>query len=1090
MASNAVGVLNDVALAFVPLVAVVTAVFKVLLALVMAVLPAVLAFLRFAKRKIKRKRISPPPPIWQMVKMPPLPLDLISKILKGHLLNLLFDLAQTVQPILVTYLKTFAKLSAKWMAAEGADEVDKQFTEVFDSEHERTAIDLSEFVDRFHKGAATATLRLTLMPALKSLAQTTIDRAVVVATEAAKVKKAVGSGEDLMAAAKQAFSPALIKKLTELTGALGPALSTYLKVATKAMVAWLKAEGQKLIDQAQAKLEELAASDDTGGVLSDGPDIGDSPILDLMLSTDFSAIPDLAEFRMTFADDVAQALNIDKSRVGVTDVRAGNEGTVVAVGFTAEADPSPQDLIQMTLQLFETPADELPGLLSELQPTVPVARLNQNAMVQQLTSETIVHAFVECAWKLFDEVALPAIQVYRRAATKAADEWAREDDGDGAVPVGDFQKTGLKQAYMRLRPVMETLQGEVGNRAKSIHLAEEDRSTDMHRKLAQAVGEIVWERTQRSCSSKLDTELELLGVESVIIRNRLRRQAYAIIEQQTRAAVYHSFVEKTAKVAPRLLPKRRERETEEGSEKAVDDAGFLVSEGGFAAFQSGKKTSVMVMGVDPQALATRLLDDDIVAQLEGTLESLTPVLKAAIDRAVEVKTEWERIQAEEPELSGLQGTLMLVTRLSGLSKIKGLIPKPIAAISSSEMGLATEGVGGDTKALKVVPGSKQAAQLASALGIKASDDDVDDAADSKHLPTAPTALFVKLGLAQAIEELRPLLAELGGAAAERSDAIHISIEQRSTDCRRALDLLLQELVVAKAEQEVFPQLITRMEALELEPQVVSVVEQHAHNQAEEDLRLCVHDQLLRSWEELQTAVQVQGTRPEEEAGADADEDEYGFLLAEGGFAGYREPLGSVDMDISEMFESREIDPMTQVELLLRPVMAELAPSATDGGALFVRAKGVLQVVQSTVLYEKKAWSATKQGKAALKAADKLVKQDAKELGLATRMKGGTDAATVGDGKDEPVSSAKEASTKEGAPTIPTNAWVKTGLIAAIEYLQPLLAEERMASIQAQPDDRGETGGGDDGASGTLKQAQASVAELEAAVEAATSKKKR
>jgi Ca2+-binding EF-hand superfamily protein len=1054
--SNGVGMLADMYKASVPLILVCKTVVEFLLSLIIMILPTIWTFLGVVHKKIVRPRIPAPPPVWTLIKSPPPIVDLIAKLLHGHLLNLLGDVIQDIAPMITVYMKEFAKHAADWMQKFGDEELDKQFSEVFDSAHPRKAIELAKFIRKFHRKACIRTMHV-LAPKLKDLAQGTINEATAIASKAAEKSRAISSGEDLGAAAGAVFSPNLIKKLTDLTGALGPVLANYAKKAVAKQVEWLKAEGQNRIDEARGKLEDVADTGDFSS-LGDGPDIGDSPTLDISLSMEFDAISDKARFSASFADDLVQCLSgltgstIDKNRIGVQEVRTGGAGTTrVKFGFTPDGSPAGKELIATVLnEVFQTPADELPGCLQNLLPDIPVPELTKNAMLQHVCDEHLKHAFVQSSWSVFDDVALPAVQAYRRKATKASDEWVTNDVTGDAVPTSEFHKKGLREAYNRLAPLMDNLRGEAGNRAQSIHIEEEDRSTDMHRKISQVISELVWEQVEAKCMLELGKKLDTVALDSIILKNRLKMKAHAAMEQLTRADIYRNFVEKTSKIDKRLLPKGRECLLEPGSEQAVDACGYLVNRGGWSSVKAEDNAMPMVLGMDPKELADNLIDDETVEKLEELFASLEPVFLVATQTAVGAMKEWNEIRHQQPELSNLESELTLVTRIPGLSKIKGFMPGPLASVAGSTMGLV---MGGPKSLLKLVPGSKQAKQLASALGLKtATADESEDEVEEETL-MVPTPLFIKMGTAAAVEQLRPTIDELGGVAAERTETFTVSLDQRSTDCRRTLDKILQELVVAKAKQEVFPELVTRLAELDLPTPVAAAVKQQVHNLAEEDLRRCTHIQVLAFWDQINNSVQVKGGTPEEEAGADADEDEFGFTLAEGGYAGFRASQGSPDMDLADMFSARGIDPMTQVDLLLGPLSAEFSMPDPDSGdsdnQLFAPVASVMKSMYQTVNAAKDQWALTPDGKKTLKASKKA----------ATRAK----KAAVREEKRAKKAGAKvdttahvvdlEAADREWLEkhSIPTNDWIKLGLNSALRHVRPMLEQalpgnERVATL--------------------------------------------
>eukprot|EP01051_Picozoa_sp_SAG22_P006213 SAG22_NODE_399_length_11094_cov_5.593452_7_plen_115_part_00 len=104
-----------------------------------------------------------------------------------------------------------------------------------------------------------------------------------------------------------------------------------------------------------------------------------------------------------------------------------------------------------------------------------------------------------------------------------------------------------------------------------------------------------------------------------------------------------------------------------------------------------------------------------------------------------------------------------------------------------------------------------------------------------------------------------------------------------------MDQLLQELIVARARELIFPQLDAEVKTKGFPPPVARMVKKQVQNMAEEDLRRAVHDQVVAGYDALmQEVTQLpEGfpLAPEVEEGEEVDEDEFGFVVREGGYRG-------------------------------------------------------------------------------------------------------------------------------------------------------------------------------------------------------------
>ena len=224
---------------------------------VLKTLLTVLVMLGYIKKKIlgNVQRPKPPPPIWQLIKMPPPVINLLAEMMPPPVMEGLKLAIGDANPILKAYAQTFAKVGAEWMKKEGVKELQKQFKEVLDENAPRHKVSLMKFINRFHK-AAILTVFQVCQPKLKLVAQDIYDEAMAVAAAERERRANAKSGKDPIAAAMAVINPEMVGKLTGLLSNIQPVVQQFMGSTLSALDKWLKNGGQKQID---AALKEVKA---------------------------------------------------------------------------------------------------------------------------------------------------------------------------------------------------------------------------------------------------------------------------------------------------------------------------------------------------------------------------------------------------------------------------------------------------------------------------------------------------------------------------------------------------------------------------------------------------------------------------------------------------------------------------------------------------------------------------------------------------------------------------------------------------------------------------------------------------------------
>jgi hypothetical protein len=266
----------------------------------------------------------------------------------------------------------------------------------------------------------------------------------------------------------------------------------------------------------------------------------------------------------------------------------------------------------------------------------------------------------------------------------------------------------------------------------------------------------------------------------------------------------------------------------------------------------------------------------------------------------------------------------------------------------------------------------------------------------------PAAVFQKAGLKAAMKELQPVLEELGGPITERVKTIMLTMEQRSTDMRRGLSQLVQELVVSKVRDEIFPKIDEAIDKhKKIRGPIAKKVKGVVYDLAEGGVRKKVQAQITASFSDLSAKLAPDGAAVAPEEGEEQEEDDFGFLVSEGGYKKFKGSGGGLP------------DPMQMAQKIVDPETIEkLKQHLTN-------IKAPIQALQDAAETEKEKW---------LSENPKIRKM---------------------------LNKAEKNTKKLAKLEVPTMEFVKAGLKAALEQLQPQLEElggplaERASSIMAQ-----------------------------------------
>jgi hypothetical protein len=133
----------------------------------------------------------------------------------------------------------------------------------------------------------------------------------------------------------------------------------------------------------------------------------------------------------------------------------------------------------------------------------------------------------------------------------------------------------------------------------------------------------------------------------------------------------------------------------------------------------------------------------------------------------------------------------------------------------------------------------------------------------------------------------------GGFEALQTSALHLKPitlprAQRSTDIRRGVGQLLQDMILPTIREKLFPEIDRRVDDLQLPSRMMErKLRGIVHDMGEEEIRRRIHRNLAGAFKRMSVALKPDGMPVAEEPGEELEEDEFGFLLSEGGFAQHK-----------------------------------------------------------------------------------------------------------------------------------------------------------------------------------------------------------
>jgi hypothetical protein len=222
----------------------------------------------------------------------------------------------------------------------------------------------------------------------------------------------------------------------------------------------------------------------------------------------------------------------------------------------------------------------------------------------------------------------------------------------------------------------------------------------------------------------------------------------------------------------------------------------------------------------------------------------------------------------------------------------------------------------------------------------------------------PASDFQKEGLVAGLGQLRPILEGISEEVAERVHNVMdagMDMAAHSTDIRRGLSQLLQELVVVQAREEVFPLIGEVISAhKKIRGPMATKVKSVVFDLAEGLARKEAHKRIVETYADMMAAVVRPGCVAIPEEGETQEEDEYGFLVSEGGYAAFKGSSG-----LGGLVGDLEAKAMEEVKKVVDPAMVDKLMLLVE------RAQAMLEGYDAKARGAMEAWLADAGGQAAL-----------------------------------------------------------------------------------------------------------------------------
>lgn len=534
-------------------------------------------------------------------------------------------------------------------------------------------------------------------------------------------------------------------------------------------------------------------------------------------------------------------------------------------------------------------------------------------------------------------------------------------------------------------------------RIKPITLPNAQRSTDIRRGIDQLLQDMVMPVIREKILPQIERRIDDLQLPSKMLERKIRRITRDMAEEWVRKRIHRHLNGAYERMTIALHPEGLSSLVEPGEELEEDEFGFLVSEGGYEEYK--RTHSAKEEEVNPAEALTELVglagpfapqikkvvDPRLIEKMQDCLKMIEPVITTYKKKSDEIKTRWfndpvikqkmaEATKVKKDEARQEREALRMQNDRLAADKHAAEEAEIKAKVAAEKTEMARKKKGKAVKAAKetandakakadaMQSGDAKKAEMKGKLGTAAA------AADEIHELEVlwPIGKFQKEALVATIESVKPLVQTLKGTNQKKALAVisSINLDDRSTDIRRKLVHVLSFAVLNPARVALNPQIEKRVNKLGIESQMVkNRLGQMVMDQLEGMLRKMIYYQFVNITAEVQKALVDPDCIPEKEEGQEQLEDEYGFLIDEGGYAKFK---GNAIM-------AGVGDPMQLVQEIVDPSVIEQLEGYLGG------MKEFLEEVEAKAMEMKEHWLEVDGGQALIDRSQARYEHELKQM---------------------------------------------------------------------------------------------------------------
>eukprot|EP01048_Picozoa_sp_COSAG05_P002684 COSAG05_NODE_114_length_18068_cov_60.696422_4_plen_948_part_00 len=458
------------------------------------------------------------------------------------------------------------------------------------------------------------------------------------------------------------------------------------------------------------------------------------------------------------------------------------------------------------------------------------------------------------------------------------------------VPIGNFLSAGLAAALENLRETLIQIGGSLAQVAGEIGDLAAENVHGLLRTLDQMVQHLVMDKINQFVFPELEArfaDLDMGNVPGPLVK-KAQNAMFDMAESIVRKAMHSQMMESFEDLKDEIeVPGCKVLFDALDPKDEVDAVGWLKREGGYPKWKGGGGIGAGLMD-----MVKEIIDPSIIAQLEKLSGEAAPIMKkytTAVDSALK---EWQK---------------------------NGAVA--VQAVSDA----VSDGADGAKETMAdAADTTSNALEDATDLATDVTDLAADATLGAGQLPAAPSnlvpvGLLQRTGLKAAITELRPILGAISESVAKRAEEIQLAADAHSTCCRRCLDQLLQELVMSQARELVWPKLTKLIEAdSRLRGPIKKKVAALVEDMAEGITRKQMHKVTCEGFKEMGKKIVQPGLQAAQELGEELEEDEYGFLVSEGGYKAFKGAAASLLDPKKYVSEVLDEDMMAKINAQLEP----------------------------------------------------------------------------------------------------------------------------------------------------------------------------